>query len=421
MATGLGFCPNCGTPRTAVEQKFCATCGGALAALAVPAAAPTPPPAPQVEAAPPPPAWAAPAAAPTPPPAPQVDAAPPLPAWAATVAAPTPPPAAQFDAAPPPPAWAAPAAAPVPPPSPQVDYAPPPPPPAWTPQAGQGYQPAPPPYGMTAPAGQSQAKSRFSPALILVGVLLIAAVAGGAYLVTNNNKNNPSGPGASGPVASAPATDVGSDTGNGLGLTGAAGAMSKITSYRFTITMVGGDATDALSSLPGALGGNNGEITMSGTVTMVPEQAADIDLVGIHIIEVGGFDYMDISGAGTFYKTESTGMAESMSPSTLFSQAVDASTATGFKKAGSGNKNGVAADQYQATTSALSDYAASSGVKGATWSAEVWIARDGGYPVSMSVIGIGADKSVVYQMSFDITHVNDPANKVTAPTNVVGV
>jgi hypothetical protein len=32
MTTGFGFCPICGTPRTAAEQKFCPACGSAFAA-----------------------------------------------------------------------------------------------------------------------------------------------------------------------------------------------------------------------------------------------------------------------------------------------------------------------------------------------------------------------------------------------------
>ena len=70
MTTGFGFCPNCGTPRIAAEQKFCAGCGAALspvapaALMAAPPAPPAPvaaPPAPPsaVQAPAPPPAWAA--------------------------------------------------------------------------------------------------------------------------------------------------------------------------------------------------------------------------------------------------------------------------------------------------------------------------------------------------------------------------
>ena len=87
MATGLGFCPSCGTAKTEAGQRFCATCGATFAA--VPAAAtaaatamPVPPsPAPTYAAAPPPPAYV-----PPPPPPTYVAAAPP--AWGAQPVAP---------------------------------------------------------------------------------------------------------------------------------------------------------------------------------------------------------------------------------------------------------------------------------------------------------------------------------------------
>ena len=72
MATGFGFCPNCGTALTSAGQKFCASCGAVLLAVAAPAAVPAPVVAPQVAASPPPPPpWAVPpsAAAPMVPPA----------------------------------------------------------------------------------------------------------------------------------------------------------------------------------------------------------------------------------------------------------------------------------------------------------------------------------------------------------------
>ena len=65
MTTGFGFCANCGTPRTAVDQKFCNTCGSAF-----PAATPPSPPAQPIPVAPPPPpataaAWSMPPAPPS--------------------------------------------------------------------------------------------------------------------------------------------------------------------------------------------------------------------------------------------------------------------------------------------------------------------------------------------------------------------
>jgi hypothetical protein len=55
MTTGFGFCPNCGTPRVAAEQRFCAGCGATLSSAApsapVEPMAPMAPPAPAEEAA----------------------------------------------------------------------------------------------------------------------------------------------------------------------------------------------------------------------------------------------------------------------------------------------------------------------------------------------------------------------------------
>jgi hypothetical protein len=424
MATGLGFCPSCGTPRVAAEQQFCPICGAALAAISAPAPI-APPPAPPVEAAVPP--WAA----STPPAAPADFAAAPPP-WAAPAAVTPPPaPAADFAAAPPP--WAAPAAA-APPPAPPTDYAPPPPP-AWGAPAGQGYQPVPPQYA-AAPVGPAQNKKSTSPALLLVVLLLIAGIAAGGFYVMNNNKSgpgssgnpagnptgNPTGPVASGQLGGNTSNPPATPAGNGGDLSSAASNFASIKSYKFSMTLAGGSFGSMLSGLPGVSGSSDAPFTMSGMVTTDPA-AADIMMAGFHIIEVGGFDYLDMSGTGTFYKTPASGtsMAESLSPATMFSSAMDTSGGSGFSKVGTDTKNGVKADHYTASASALAAYGSSLGVAAdATWSADVWIAQDGGYPVSMSILAVGSDKSVLYQITFDISNINDPSNNITAPANAIG-
>jgi len=109
MMMGFGFCPNCGTPRVAAEQRFCAGCGLATAPVASPA-----PPAPEPIAAPvpvssewtspiPPPPASEPIAAAEAPSAPPPWAAQPVvpPAWSMPpAAAPTAPPWAVPPAAP---------------------------------------------------------------------------------------------------------------------------------------------------------------------------------------------------------------------------------------------------------------------------------------------------------------------------------
>ena len=410
MATGLGFCPSCGTPRVAAEQKFCPTCGAALAAISASAPiAPVP-----VDAAP---QWVAPA------PVDAVEATPPPPpAWAAPAAV-TPPPATPADFAPAPPPWAAPAPI-APPPAPPMDYAPPPPP-SWGAPAGQGYPPAPPQYS-AAPVGPTQTRSRTSPALLLVGLLLIVGIVAGGYYFLGNNKGTPGsssnptvGPGG---TSSALSTPGGNGGGNDGGLTGAANNFANIQSYKFSMTLAGGQFGDMLSLLGGSSGSGGAPFTMSGSVTTNPS-AADINIGGIHMVEIGGYDYMDISGTGTFFKTPQSGssMAQSLSPATMFSSAMDTSAGSGFSKVGTDTKNGVKADHYTASSSALAAYGSSLGVAAdATWSADVWIAQNGGYPVSMSIIATASDKTVAYQVTFDISNVNDPSIKITAPANVSG-
>jgi hypothetical protein len=355
MATELGFCPNCGTARTAADQKFCPKCGASLAALAAGAAASPPP------TQPPPPA------------------APPFP--------------------PPPPAsWAAgPTGAPLPPPA----------------------YPMPP----------SRRRSQISPAVLLLGLLLIVAVAGGAYLFANQNSNGSGAsgsPATSGPVGTTPlggntANPATIEPGGGGSLSVALNNFSKIRSYRFSMTLAGGEFDSMLSALGAAGGAGSGPFTISGTVTALPKKAADITVAGIRMIEADGYQYVDLTGSGTFYKTQSSGssLAEAFSPASLLTDLVSSSAGSDLVSVGSETKNGVAADHYQATTTALAEFAASQGIIGATWSSDLWISKVGGYPVGLSIIALSGDQKVVYQVVFDVTNVNDPANKITAPTTVL--
>jgi hypothetical protein len=287
----------------------------------------------------------------------------------------------------------------------------------------------PPAYPMTAPVPAAQPKSGISPAVLLLGLLLIVAVAGGAYFYTNQNSKGPGtsgGPPASGPVSSASLGGNASNpiatipAGNGTGLSGAANNFSNITSYKFSMTLAGGEFSSMLSALGSGTSGDT-PFTMGGTITVKPQKAADITMGGFHMVEVGGFDYLDMTGTGTFYKTAATSssLADSFSPATMFSGLVGTTSSSGYSKVGSGSKNGVAADHYQASTEALAAYASAQGIAGATWSSDVWIAQNGGYPVSMSIIAVASDKTIAYEIKFDITNVNDPSNKVTAPTAVL--
>jgi hypothetical protein len=321
------------------------------------------------------------------------------------------------------PALAVAAAVPAPPlpPTTQGWGTPPPPPPqqGWNaaPQPGWGTQPPPQSW---AGAPTTARQKGVSPIVIVGAIVLVAALAIGGFVVLGGNKGGKA-TGSGSPTAVATAKP-GSTAAGGDGLTDASGAFDKIDSFQFKMTLAGGMYGDMLSMFGGSGATGGAPFTMSGKIVLKPEKAADITMGTFHIIEVGGYDYVDM-GLGGYVKNAlsgSTTMADSFSPETMFSSTLSASSTKDYRNVGTETKNGVQAVHYQATASALSSLGGSLGVADATWSSDVWIAVDGGYPVSFSVIGVAADKSVAYQVSFDLTNVNDPGNKITAPANMLG-
>ncbi len=234
--------------------------------------------------------------------------------------------------------------------------------------------------------------------------------------------------GTASPAASASATTIGptatAQTGNDGAravLEDADANLADITSYQFKMTLAGADFVQTLSLLGAADVTGTAPILVTGTIVTVPARAADIHIASIHIVEVDGYDYIDM-GLGGFVKTQMVdkGWADPVSPVTMFTSAIDSSAIGDFLKVGSENKNGVDADHYQAGSGAFDQKASILGIAGATWTGDVWLATDGGYPVSVAVIAKAADDSIAYEMAFDLNNVNDPSNSVTAPTNVVG-
>jgi len=252
--------------------------------------------------------------------------------------------------------------------------------------------------------------------LILVAAAAIAVAACGS----SSNTNAPGGTGSNGGglIGTAKPTLNGGGGGDGGGLGGAAASLDNLDSYKFSMTLAGGTWGSTLSMFGGAGATGNAPFTMTGTIVAKPDKAADVVLGGFHIIEVNGTDYIDM-GTGSFMSTpvSGSGMADTFSPSTMFSSMIG-STTTGYDKVGTEQKNGVGADHYKGNEAVYSQLDRYSGVSNATWTADVWIATSGGYPVSMAIIGTSGGQ-IVYETAFDLTNINDPANKVTAPTNVL--
>jgi hypothetical protein len=252
--------------------------------------------------------------------------------------------------------------------------------------------------------------------LFVVAALALAAACSGS-----SGTATPTGSAANAATNETAATSQSSSGGSGSGLTDAAAKLSNATSYKFKMILSGGDFGQTVALLGAAGVAGDGPFTLSGTVVAKPAKAADVQLTGFHVVEVDGYDYID-TGLGGFVRTPMTdaGWTDSVSPVTMFSSPIITSLADSYQKVGSETKNGVNTDHYQAVSAAFAEQASILGVTGATWSGDVWIATDGGYPVSVAIIAKASDNSVAYQMSFDLTNINDPANSVVPPTNLVG-
>ena len=196
-------------------------------------------------------------------------------------------------------------------------------------------------------------------------------------------------------ASQAPAGDTG-------GLSGAAARLSSINSYKFKMTLSGGSFGTMLGTEP-----------ITGTVTTNPK-AAQMSMMGIEMVEVNGKTWIKMGTDWTESTDDSTSsLADSFAPEKMFGSTLSGSAAAGYKAAGEEQKNGVAAVHYKADANQLGEYGSLFGVEDATWSADVWIAKGGGYPVSMSVQATGGSEK--FQMSFDITDINNPSNTVESP------
>jgi hypothetical protein len=239
-----------------------------------------------------------------------------------------------------------------------------------------------------------------------------SAGSGGSALTPSQASDSGSGsPGGGSPEAS---SSVGDQTDQSGQLVGAATNLQNLKSYRFSMTLVGVAGLSTLADLAGVGISGNAPISLSGTIVWKPAPASDMTVGNARFIELNGTLYVD-QGTGSFISTPAGGLslAGSFAPAAMYSSMTGA-TAEGFSKVGTEQKNGVSADHYKGDQTAAARFATLAGIGNASWTADVWIATDGGYPVAMAIVG-KANGALVYEVQFDITNVNDPSNAVTAP------
>ncbi len=251
----------------------------------------------------------------------------------------------------------------------------------------------------------SQRTIRGLVALGLAAGLVVAAC--GSSNTTSNPFNVPAGNGAGASSAAG---------GNSL-TSGLSSNLDALTSYQFSES-IGASGLGGAAS-PGETGMS---LLITGTVINKPTTAIMVNNFGIQTIVIGTQEWTSMDG-NSWYPSSSTDASSvtDLLPGKDYATWFD-SNSTGFTVAGDETKNGVPCVHYKGSDSLSSLYAGLAGVS-ANFQADLWVAKDGNYPVS-GIYGFFASsggQSGAFGYSFDVTHVNDSANSVTPPTNVVSI
>ena len=236
--------------------------------------------------------------------------------------------------------------------------------------------------------------------LLVVVALLAVAVAACSSGNPASSGNNPTGNNG---------TSQPGGGGSGL-VSGLSGNLDKLDSYKFTWTIAGADAS-ATSSSVGAI---------TGTVINKPTKATSVNYFGALYITIGTEQWMSADNGATWIANPDPTSLDAMLPTSDYASYFDAFSAT-YKQIGTEKKNGVDAVHFQGDLGSLSAMLGFGGV--ANMKADLWVAKDGNYPVSGAfsyAFAVGTSGGT-FSYSFDITNVNDASNKVEKPTNITEI
>ena len=263
------------------------------------------------------------------------------------------------------------------------------------------------------------------PLVGLVALALAVAACGGAAspAPTTGGSDAPATQAAT--TSQAPASSEGAPTAapstgsEGPDIGGAAAALAGLDSYHLRTVMKMHGLEDSIFSFFGD------GMEMEGTIIFRPTRAADLSIsmgaeaqkttMGYRLIGdrawVGlGDSWME----STAEDAQST--IDSFAPDKMLGAFAGVS---GLQAVGEESKNGVETIHDTAPAEAVgASLGDTLGLTDATWSMDLWIAKDAGYAVGYAVLGKSASGS--FETTLDITRINDPGNTVEEPANVGG-
>jgi len=230
----------------------------------------------------------------------------------------------------------------------------------------------------------------------VLAILLVAVACGSPTAPAQSTVPNASGSGV--------------DSGGALS-TGLASGLARLTSYRFSESNVGAPG--------GGLSSASGSYSLAGTVVNSPVISLWVKEPGAQFKMIGSDAWTSVDGAQWATADSGDLSLADLLPAGEYVTWFD-SKAGYFTAVGDEVKNNISCVHYQGNSALGSIYVGVSGGRSA-FRADVWIAKDGNYPVS-GVFGLSAaatGSASSWGFAFDITDVNSDANTVTAPINVV--
>ena len=225
---------------------------------------------------------------------------------------------------------------------------------------------------------------------------------------------------ASAPAASVPASQpAGQRTADPV-LAKALAQLNGLTSYKFKLTVKGGSYATSVGT-----GG------VAGTVVNQPAFAVQFTYADLEIIEIVGKNWTKNGASWDLSKYPNLPTTyDSYGPAVQLAHYFDVSVAPYYTAAGDETVNGVPATRYTAAPQILNFMVANWGVTaangkpdGLVQAGDIWIAKDGGYPVRWKVTatggvaGPGSGGSADFEYLLDITKANDAANVIHVPAS----